>query len=64
MNNTFAVCQEGNLNQYTYGIISGVADLILMPIDKEAFLRRMYKKLEELGVNKSDLEGGSSNKES
>ena len=48
--NTFAVCEEGNVSQYMSALKNGVADIITTPIDNAAFKRRMQKQLEKLNL--------------
>lgn len=47
---TFAVCLEGSISQYSEALSNHVADMFTTPIDAAAFKRRTLRKLDALGI--------------
>lgn len=50
MGHVYAICQEGNVEQYMNALQSGVHDMITTPIDADAFKRRIAKQFEALDI--------------
>ncbi|MDD3219449.1 MAG: diguanylate cyclase [Lachnospiraceae bacterium] len=42
-----AICEEGNMQQYSRALQQGVSDIFAAPLDSSSFKRRTMKKLEE-----------------